>query len=45
MIERFKAYEALGVDHMACLIAVGQPIEAVVANMEFMAKEVLPEFS
>lgn len=45
MIERFKAYEALGVDHMACLIAVGQPIEAIIANMEYMAKEVLPEFS
>ncbi|CAM3292535.1 Monooxygenase [Williamsia muralis] len=45
MISRFESYEALGVDHMACLIAVGQPIEAVIKNMEFMAKEVLPEFS
>ncbi|UPW06379.1 LLM class flavin-dependent oxidoreductase [Rhodococcus pyridinivorans] len=45
MIERFKSYEALGVDHMACLIAVGQPIEAIIKNMQFMAKEVLPEFS
>jgi alkanesulfonate monooxygenase SsuD/methylene tetrahydromethanopterin reductase-like flavin-dependent oxidoreductase (luciferase family) len=45
MIERFKAYEKLGVDHMACLVAVGQPIEAVIKNMEFMAREVLPEFA
>ncbi|MBD0863651.1 LLM class flavin-dependent oxidoreductase [Gordonia sp. zg691] len=44
MIERFKTYEKLGVDHMACLVAVGQPTSEVIKNMEFMAKEVLPEF-
>ena len=44
MIERFKSYEEMGVDHLACLVAVGQPIEAIVANMELMAKEVLPAF-
>jgi alkanesulfonate monooxygenase SsuD/methylene tetrahydromethanopterin reductase-like flavin-dependent oxidoreductase (luciferase family) len=44
MIERFKTYEGMGVDHIACLIAVGQPIEAVIKNMELMAEEVLPAF-
>lgn len=45
MIERFKSYEAMGVDHLACLVAMGQPISAVVKNMELMAKEVLPAFA
>jgi alkanesulfonate monooxygenase SsuD/methylene tetrahydromethanopterin reductase-like flavin-dependent oxidoreductase (luciferase family) len=45
MIERFKSYEAMGVDHLACLVAVGMPAEAVVKNMEMMAKEVIPAFA
>ncbi|AEA24390.1 Luciferase-like, subgroup [Pseudonocardia dioxanivorans CB1190] len=45
MIERFKQMEAMGVDHLACLIAWGQPIEAVVAQMELMAEQVLPAFA
>ncbi|MBL5972319.1 MAG: LLM class flavin-dependent oxidoreductase [Candidatus Leucobacter sulfamidivorax] len=45
MIERFKSYEKLGVDHLACLIAVGQPIDAIIENMEMMAAEVLPAFA
>ncbi|WP_293780324.1 LLM class flavin-dependent oxidoreductase [uncultured Aeromicrobium sp.] len=45
MIERFKAYEALGVDHLACLIAVGMPTEAIINNMKMMAEEVLPAFA
>jgi alkanesulfonate monooxygenase SsuD/methylene tetrahydromethanopterin reductase-like flavin-dependent oxidoreductase (luciferase family) len=45
MIERFKEMEAMGVDHLACLIAWGQPVEAVVAQMELMAQEVLPAFA
>lgn len=45
MIERFKSYEAMGVDHVLCLIAMGQPIKAVIENMELMAKEVLPAFA
>ena len=45
MIERFKRYEAMGVDHMACLMAMGQPVEDVIANMKMMAREVLPAFA
>lgn len=45
MIERFKKYEAMGADHVACLVAVGMPIAEVVKNMEMMAKEVIPAFS
>ena len=45
MIERFKSYEALGVDHLASLVAVGQPNSAIIKNMELMAKEVLPAFA
>lgn len=45
MIERFKTYEKLGVDHLSCLIAVGMPREAMIKQMEFMAKEVLPAFA
>lgn len=45
MIERFKHYEKLGVDHLACLIAVGQPTEAIVENMKMMGEEVLPAFA
>jgi hypothetical protein len=37
--------EAMGVDHLACLIAWGQPVEAVVAQMELMAEQVLPAFA
>ena len=44
MIERFKSYEAIGVDHVACLIAMGQPIEELISNMEMMASEVFPAF-
>src|SRR5690606_16613277 len=44
MIERFKGYEKLGVDHLACLIAVGQSTDAIVKNMELMSKEVFPAF-
>ncbi|MBD0862922.1 LLM class flavin-dependent oxidoreductase [Gordonia sp. zg691] len=45
MIERFKAYEEIGVDHIVCLVAMGQPNEAVLENLKFMAKEVLPAFA
>ncbi|MCF7548229.1 LLM class flavin-dependent oxidoreductase [Pseudonocardia sp. WMMC193] len=45
MIGRFKEMEAMGVDHLACLIAWGQPVEAVVAQMELMAEQVLPAFA
>jgi flavin-dependent trigonelline monooxygenase, oxygenase component len=45
MIERFKAMEAIGVDHVACLIAVGQPIDEIVANMKLMVDEVFPAFA
>lgn len=45
MIERFKAYEKLGVDHLSCLVAVGMPGSEVVKNMELMAKEVFPAFA
>lgn len=45
MIERFRELEAMGVDHLACLIAWGQPVEAVVAQMELMAEQVLPAFA
>jgi alkanesulfonate monooxygenase SsuD/methylene tetrahydromethanopterin reductase-like flavin-dependent oxidoreductase (luciferase family) len=44
-IERFKSYEAMGVDHLSCLIAVGQPISEVIKNMELMAKEIFPAFA
>ncbi|SFO46489.1 Flavin-dependent oxidoreductase, luciferase family (includes alkanesulfonate monooxygenase SsuD and methylene tetrahydromethanopterin reductase) [Pseudonocardia ammonioxydans] len=44
MIERFKGYEEMGVDHLACLVAVGMPIEEVIKNMKMMAEEVLPAF-
>ncbi|PKZ64128.1 LLM class flavin-dependent oxidoreductase [Gordonia terrae] len=45
MIAKFKSYEELGVDHVACLVATGQPVSDVIANMEKMAAEVLPAFS
>ncbi|WP_110207119.1 LLM class flavin-dependent oxidoreductase [Nocardioides daejeonensis] len=45
MIERFKQFEAMGVDHLACLIATGMPADAIVKNMELMAEEVLPAFA
>jgi len=45
MIERFKAYEKLGVDHLSCLVAVGMPASEIVKQMELMAKEVLPAFA
>lgn len=45
MIERFKTYEKIGVDHLACLIAVGMPTDAVIKNMKMMAEEVLPAFA
>lgn len=45
MIERFKTYERMGVDHLACLVAMGQPTDAVIKNMEMMAREVLPAFA
>jgi alkanesulfonate monooxygenase SsuD/methylene tetrahydromethanopterin reductase-like flavin-dependent oxidoreductase (luciferase family) len=45
MIERFKSYEAMGVDHVACLIALGQPIKEIISQMELMAAEVLPAFA
>lgn len=45
MIERFKKYEQLGVDHIACLKAMGMPVSEVIKNMELMAKEVLPAFA
>lgn len=45
MIERFKGYEAMGVDHVACLLALGQPIAEIIANMEMMAREVFPAFA
>jgi hypothetical protein len=45
MIDRFKYYEHLGVDHLACLVAVGQPISEIIKNMELMAKEVFPAFA
>jgi len=44
MIERFKGYEAMGVDHLSCLMAMGQPVDAVIENMRLMAEEVLPAF-
>jgi flavin-dependent trigonelline monooxygenase, oxygenase component len=44
MIERFKTYEQMGVDHLACLVAMGMPIDAVVENMQLMSEEVLPAF-
>lgn len=45
MIERFKSYEAMGVDHLVCLVAMGQPNSAVIKNMELMAETVLPAFA
>jgi alkanesulfonate monooxygenase SsuD/methylene tetrahydromethanopterin reductase-like flavin-dependent oxidoreductase (luciferase family) len=45
MIERFKSYERIGVDHLACLIAVGMPTDAIVANMKLMSEEVFPAFA
>ncbi|MET7929760.1 LLM class flavin-dependent oxidoreductase [Streptomyces sp. NPDC005349] len=45
MIERFKSYEKIGVDHLACLIAVGQPADEIVKNLKFMSEEVLPAFA
>lgn len=45
MIERFKHYEELGVDHLACLMAMGMPGSAVVKNMELIAREVFPAFA
>lgn len=45
MIERFKSLEAMGVDHVTCLMAMGMPGTEVVKNMELMAKEVLPAFA
>lgn len=45
MIERFKSYEKLGVDHLACLIAVGMPTDAIIKNMKMMAEEVFPAFA
>jgi alkanesulfonate monooxygenase SsuD/methylene tetrahydromethanopterin reductase-like flavin-dependent oxidoreductase (luciferase family) len=45
MIERFKTYEEMGVDHVACLVAVGMPAVEVVKNMELMAKKVFPAFA
>jgi hypothetical protein len=45
MIERFKSYEKVGVDHLACLIAVGQPADDIVKNLKFMSEEVLPAFA
>jgi len=45
MIERFKRYERMGVDHIACLMAMGMPGTAVVKNMELIANEVFPAFA
>ncbi|GHC40667.1 monooxygenase [Gemmobacter nanjingensis] len=45
MIERMKSYEKIGVDHMACLIAVGMPTDAIIANMKMMSEEVFPAFA
>jgi len=45
MIKRFKGYEAMGVDHLVCLVAAGQPIDDVIDNMKMMAREVLPAFA
>jgi alkanesulfonate monooxygenase SsuD/methylene tetrahydromethanopterin reductase-like flavin-dependent oxidoreductase (luciferase family) len=44
-IARFKTYEAMGVDHLSCLMAVGQPVSAIIRNVELMAKEILPAFT
>ena len=35
----------MGVDHVACLIALGQPIKEIISQMEMMAAEVLPAFA
>ncbi|NMO94031.1 LLM class flavin-dependent oxidoreductase [Actinomycetospora sp. TBRC 11914] len=45
MIERFKGYEEMGVDHLACLVAMGMPNSEVIKNMELMAEEVFPAFA
>jgi alkanesulfonate monooxygenase SsuD/methylene tetrahydromethanopterin reductase-like flavin-dependent oxidoreductase (luciferase family) len=45
VIERCKGYERMGVDHLACLMAMGMPTSEVIKAMELMAKEVLPAFA
>ncbi|MEZ2388553.1 LLM class flavin-dependent oxidoreductase [bacterium RCC_150] len=43
-IERVKGYEEMGVDRLSLHQTWGQPIGDVIKNMEFIAKEVFPEF-
>jgi alkanesulfonate monooxygenase SsuD/methylene tetrahydromethanopterin reductase-like flavin-dependent oxidoreductase (luciferase family) len=45
MIQRFKHFEEIGIDHLTIHQAWGQPIDSVIANMEKLAKEVFPAFA
>jgi alkanesulfonate monooxygenase SsuD/methylene tetrahydromethanopterin reductase-like flavin-dependent oxidoreductase (luciferase family) len=44
-IERFKQYEALGVDLILCLVQLwGMPLEKTMQTIELIGKEVIPAF-
>lgn len=45
MIQRFKHYDQLGIDHLVCHQAMGMPMADVIKNMEFLAREVFPAFT
>ncbi|MCS5498300.1 LLM class flavin-dependent oxidoreductase [Cnuibacter physcomitrellae] len=42
MIQRFKHYESIGIDHLLLHQSWGQPGAAVIENMEKIAREVMP---
>ncbi|MCS5498281.1 LLM class flavin-dependent oxidoreductase [Cnuibacter physcomitrellae] len=44
-IERFAHYEEIGVDAVACLLAMGAPIEEIIRSMEVIASRVMPSFT
>lgn len=44
VIDRFRHYEKLGIDHLDCHQGMGMPVDEVIANMELMASEVFPAF-
>jgi alkanesulfonate monooxygenase SsuD/methylene tetrahydromethanopterin reductase-like flavin-dependent oxidoreductase (luciferase family) len=43
-IQRFKHYEAIGVNHVLAMSSFGQDIGATVRSMELLASEVMPSF-
>ena len=45
MIDRFRHFEDLGIDHLVCNVSMGIPHEDVIKNLEKLATQVLPAFA